>query len=142
MAGGHEPLSYADEERAIHERLTTNWTTTPIKYGDVPFQQPEAEWIAVWIQNTEARQIDLGVSNPLVRHDGQIVMQVFSPASKGVRLAKQYADTLGAIFAGQQFSAGSSGTIRCRRATVRTLDAKNGWAQVNVEIPFSRDKHL
>ena len=136
-------MSYADEERAIHERLAANWTTTPIKYGSAPFTEPTAtHWIAVWIQNIEARQIDLGVSNPLVRHDGQIVLQVFGPSASGVRALKQYADTLGAIFAGQQFSAGSSGTIRCRRATVRTLDAKNGWAQVNVEIPFSRDKHL
>lgn len=135
-------MSYADEERAIHERLAANWTTTPIKYGDVPFQQPDTEWIAVWIQNIDARQIDLGVSNPLVRHDGRIVIQVFAPAVNGVRLIKQYGDTLGAIFAGQQFSAGGSGTIRCRRATVRTLDANHGWAQVNVEIPFSRDKHL
>lgn len=136
-------MSYADEERAIHERLATNWVTTPIRYGEAPFTEPNATpWIAIWIQNIEARQIDLGVTNPLVRHDGRIVIQIFAPESQGVRTSKTYADTLGAIFAGQEFSAGSSGTIRARRATVRTIPAKNGWSQVNVEIPFSRDKHL
>lgn len=136
-------MSYADEERAIHERLATNWTTTPIKYGSAPFTEPSAtHWIAIWIQNAEAQQIDLGVSNPLVRHLGRIVMQIFAPESVGVRVSKQYADTLGAIFAGQQFSAGNSGTIRCRRATVVSVPPQHGWSQINVEIPFSRDKHL
>ena len=136
-------MSYADEERAFHERLAANWTTTPIKYGSAPFTEPTAtHWMAIWIQNIDAQQIDVGVTNPLVRHPGRIVIQVFAPESQGVRTSKVYADTLGAIFAGQQFSAGTSGTIRCRRATVRSLPPQHGWSQVNVEIPFSRDKHL
>lgn len=136
-------MSYADEERAIYERLSANWATTPIKYGDIPLDEvPASPWVALTIQNAEAQQIDLGVSNPLVRHGGRIVLQIFAPEVQGVRLSKQYADTLGAVFANQQFSAGSSGTIRCRRATVSTVPARNGWSQVNVDVPFVRDKHL
>ncbi len=136
-------MSYADEERAIYERLSANWSTTPIKYGDIPLNDvPDSPWVALTIQGSEAKQIDLGVSNPLVRHGGRIVMQIFAPEVQGVRLSKQYADTLGAVFANEEFSAGSSGTIRCRRATISTVPARHGWSQVNVDIPFVRDKHF
>lgn len=137
-------MSSEAEEKAIHERLMTAWgSRTPIKFGDMKFTEPTGDnrqFIAVFIQGQEARQIDIGTTNPLIRNPGFVVVQIFGGQDKGNRPLKRLADIVRTIFQRVTIILPSNqGTIRFGVATVREQPAMNTWAQVNVDIPFNRD---
>lgn len=126
--------------QAIEARLAANWTTTPIRFENVPFQETGAPFVALYILDGEGRQISLGQSVTR-RWVSVIILQIFTPSSTGTRIGKMYADSLGAIFDRAEFSAGNSGTIRCRIPSMHTVGDVEGWHQINVTIPLIRDKH-
>ena len=132
-------MSFADERKAIESRLAAAWTTTPIRYENVPFGATSSPYVALFVIDGEGQQISLGTP-ALRRWVGIIMIQVFVPQDTGTQLAKGYADTIGAIFDRAQFSSGNSGTIRCRVPSIQSIGIQNGWHQINVSIPFIRDK--
>ena len=132
-------MSVADERKAIESRLAAAWATTPIRYENVPFAAPSTPYVALFILDGEGNQVSLGTP-ALRRWTGIIIVQVFVPQDTGTQIAKSYADTIGAIFDRAQFSSGNSGTIRCRVPSVKSIGITNGWNQVNVSVPFIRDK--
>jgi len=132
-------MSVADERTAIENRLAAGWSTTPIRYENVPFKEPTAPYVALFILDGEGLQISLGTP-ALRRWPGLIKMQIFVQQDSGTQLAKAYADSLGALFDRAQFSSGNSGTIRCRVPSTTEVGITNGWYQLNVTIPFIRDR--
>jgi len=132
-------MSFEDTRNAIESRLKANWTVTPIKFQNVPFQETAEPYVALFILDGEGSQISLGT--PAVRRWPAVIkIQVFVPEDSGTKQARTYADSLGAIFDRAQFSAGSSGTIRCRIPSIADIGVTDGWDQVNVTIPCMRDK--
>lgn len=132
-------IGFADERQAIEGRLATGWNATPIRWENVPFPEQAAPYVALFILDGDGLQISCG-DIALRRWPGIIVMQVFVPEDKGTQLAKSYADQLGAIFDRATFSSGQSGTIRCRIPSILSVGITNNWQQVNVRVPFIRDK--
>lgn len=130
---------FADERKAIEGRLKAAWTTTPIRFEGVPFQEVLTAYVALFILDGQGLQISLGTP-ALRRWAGIITVQIFTPEDTGTQTGRAYADTIGAIFDRAQFSSGSSGTIRCRIPTLTQVGVTNGWQQMNVTIPFIRDK--
>jgi hypothetical protein len=130
-------MSFEATRVAIESRVQTNWTTTPIKFENVPFKETKDAYVALFILEGEGQQVSLGT--PATRRwPGVIIIQVFVPEDSGTKLAKTYADALAAIFDRVQFSSGNSGTISCRIPSVETVGAKDGWHQTNVTVPFKR----
>lgn len=132
-------MSWEAERNAIESRLAANWTTTPIRYENVPFRETVGPYIALFILDGEGEQISLGTP-ALRRWPGVIKIQVFVPQDTGTKLARTYADILGILFDRAQFSSGNSGTIRCRVPSILHVGVTNGWDQINVTIPFVRDR--
>lgn len=130
---------FEDEAKAIEIRLTTNWTTTPIRYVNAPFKETDQPYVALFVLDGDGHQISLGPV-ALRRWVGIIVIQIFVPQDSGSRVAKTYATTLAAIFDRVEFSTDASGLIRCRVPALREVGIINGWYQLNVEVPFIRDK--
>lgn len=133
---------FKDAVTAIENRMSANWTTTPVKYESVPFKETVAAYVALFIRDGEGNQISLGGSTEPVVHrwPGVIIVQVFVPQDSSIRTAREYADGIGAIFHRAQFSSGGSGVITCRVPSVEMIGVRNGWLQANVTIPFHRDK--
>lgn len=125
--------------QAIEERLSTLWTTTPIRYQNAPFQETANPYVALFILDGDGEQISLGTP-ALRRWAGVIMLQVFVPEDTGHAQARSYADSLGALFDRAQFSVNGSGTIRCRMPSMTPSETHEGWYQVTVAIPFIRDK--
>ena len=125
--------------QAIESRLAANWTTTPIKFENVPFLETTDPYVALFILDGEGLQVSLGT--PAVRRwPSVITIQVFVPQDTGTKLPRTYADTIGAIFDRAQFSAGVSGTISCGIPSISHVGITNGWDQFNVTIPLKRAK--
>lgn len=133
-------MGLASERTAIESRLQANWSTTPIKYEWAPFQETHAPYIALFIRNGERNQITLG-GNPTVRSISLVIVQIFVPAEQGTSLAKTYADSIAAIFDRVQLMTGDSNLISFQTASAEAVGEVDGWAQVNVTIPFSRDEN-
>jgi len=133
---------YADERQAIEARLAANFTAIPIQYENSPLQELKTAYCAVFIRRGEGHQITLGDSPQLHRWAGVIIVQVFVPEHTGTQAAATYADSIAAVFQRQEFSAGASGLIRCRTPHAEAAGARNGWYQLNVVIPYIRDKTI
>lgn len=136
--GANDP-AFDDERKAIEKRLADNWATTPIKYENVPFKETKAAYVALFILRGDGQQASLG-SSVLRRWPGLIVVQIFVPAGSGTQMALGYANTVGALFDKAEFSTGNSGWIRCRTPSAQPVGEKNGWWQVNVTVPYVREK--
>lgn len=62
--------SFADERAAIEKRFKDNWTTTPIAFDNVGFRPTDSEYVAIFIQNASATQIELTGTTPSHRYTG------------------------------------------------------------------------
>lgn len=132
-------MTYASEHAAIEARLSANWTTTPIKFDNVDYKPTtQAAWIELQIATGEQSAVSLGgIGATLYRNVGIISITVNVPLNSGGRTAKGYADSIAAIFRGQQFS-----SITCRGATITQIGEVDGWFKYNVSIPYFRDEAL
>ena len=133
-------MGWASERKAIESRLATNWATTPIRYENVPFQETRDPFIALVIRNGERQQVTLGAS-PTIRTISIIGINIFVPHESGLSVARTYADTIAAIFDRVQFMTDDNNLISCQTATAQSVDAGDGWAQVSLTIPYSRDEN-
>lgn len=133
-------MSFADERRAIEQRLQSNWgATTPIKYDNVAFTQPaNSPWIALTIVNGDPRPAS--ISTQFKRYPGIIQIDIYTPENSGTNTARAHADTLAGYFDHAQFSAGSSGTITCRVSGIRTLPKEGGFYRLALRVEYYRDK--
>lgn len=131
--------SFADERAAIEKRMKDNWTTTPIVFDNVGFRPTDSAYVAIFIQNASAQQIEIKGTTPLHRYSGIIAIQIFTDANSGSNTARTYADTIAAIFRNQSFSYGNSGTIFCRSPNVQRVGVVEGRFQLNLSVPFYRD---
>lgn len=128
------------ERQAIESRLEANVTAIPIRYENIPFEETKDPYCAVFVRRGAGNQISLGDGAQLQRWAGVIIVQVFVPADTGTKPAAAYADMIAAVFNRQEFSVPGSGLIRCRVAHSETVGVRNGWFQINVTVPYRRDK--
>jgi len=131
---------------AIEQRLEANWTTTPIRWENVPFVQPSRNaavpaWITLSIRgNREGGRASVGTTVPLRRYNYTLINQIFVPEESGTELAYQYADSVGSIWRDVSFAAGATGTIRCWEPNVEEIGPDGtGWYQLNLVTNFQRD---
>lgn len=130
---------FDDARQAVESRLAASWLMTPIKFENVPFKETDDPYVTLFILDGEGQQISLGT--PAVRRWPSVIkVQIFVPQDTGSKLARTYADTIGAIFDRAQFSAGASGTMSCGIPSIAHVGITNGWDQFNVTIPLRRNK--
>jgi hypothetical protein len=131
-----------DARIAIEKRFNDNWTTTPKRFwsSNTPFEIPTTAYVAIQIDEMDARQISFGNPPYLHRYDGLITIQILVPERTGPAVADGYCDTLDTLFRCAQFSYNNSGVITCRTPQKRTVGITQGWYQVNLLVQYKRDK--
>jgi hypothetical protein len=128
-------MSLATARRDIEKRLADNWGTTPIAYDNVQFSPPATSWIRLSILDGDA--IRKNVGNPgCHRQTGVIMIQIFVTENEGTNVARQYADTLSALYRDVTFNG-----ITCREASPMNIGLVQGWYQFNVSIPYYYDAY-
>lgn len=134
-------MSFADERRAIETRFSANYTSTPVRYENLSFVQPDnASWVSLMILSGEGGQASLGGSSAIHRYGGVIQVDVFTPENSGTQAGRALADTVEAIFRQVQFSLGNSGVIHTQTPWVTNLGVEDGWYRLVVTCPFFRDR--
>lgn len=133
-------MGWESERRAIESRFSTQWTTTPIKFEGAPFQEMHSSHVALFIRHGDRSQVSLG-TNPTIRSVSVIIVQIFVLRETGTVLAKTYADSIAAIFDRAQFMTADNNLISCQTASIEQADETEGFYQMNVSIPYSRDEN-
>ena len=136
-------MSFEDERVAIESRFADNYSSTVIKYENVPFVQPDgASWVALTVLSGEGvpASIGTGIGSRLDRFSGIVQIDIYTVEDVGTKTARQLADTIGAIFDNVQFSSGSSGTITTRTSSYLTRGVENGWHHSVVSVAYHRSK--
>ncbi len=134
--------AFDDERRAFEARLAANFTALPIRYENVPFNQPTTGWVAITVIPAGGDRISVGTTVKRHRYLGNLQIDIFVPEDSGTSTARGHADTIEAIFRDQQFSAGVSGTITCRTPTYVTGGVENGYYRAILTTPYQRDKNF
>lgn len=135
-------MTYQAEAAAIRTRFSTEWDdTTPIAWPNVNFTPPNppSAWVRFTILPATASQSEIG-ANPLYRHTGFVVIQVFTPDNAGPGEAEQLAEQACGIFRGVTAGGIRYQGPRNEAPVVQTIgNDGNGWYQVNARISYTRD---
>ena len=89
-------MGWQNEKTVLYDKFST-WTATKIKYPGVPFQEPNAKYIAVNILNGEGREATVG-SPAQRRHVGVVAVQIFDKENQGESGMLALADQLEPMF--------------------------------------------
>lgn len=95
----------------IESRFKTAWgDQTPLKFENVPFQQPQAgEWAELTIRGAGGAQIAIGSpGNRLERQTGVVAFRAFTLPNKGTAPALKLCDNAANILRGLQFKSGTT----------------------------------
>ncbi len=133
-------MSFADERLAIERRFAANYVGTVVKYENVPFVQPSTAWVSLHLLSGEGRQVSVGAARSLHRYVGVVQVDIYIPEDGGTAQSRTIADTVEAIFRGQQISAGSSGTIIFRTPFYVPHGIEAGWYRATVSTTYQRDR--
>lgn len=126
-------MSYAQERIDIESRLNTGWSTTSIKWDNIPYvPTPGTAWIRCTILPGNVEALEFG-RDTLKEHSGIIDIGIFTPKETGSAIARGYADTLSALFDMVAF-----GTIDCAEAEVMNIGIDGDWYHLSVTIPYTR----
>ena len=128
--------SYADEQVAIYEWLSTHWAETDVAKPNAHFEPSACRdpYVEVRIRSHNAFNASVGASKR-VRHPGLLTLVVRVPINRGDGLAKDYADQLANAFR----NALVDGSIHFRAPTVRDFGPSDGWYEIHVDCPYHRD---
>lgn len=129
--------TYAATQLAIETRFNTQWVddSVAVRYESDPRKRPTGSFIRFVIRHASSMEKGFAGNKILYRRQGWIVAQCFVEAKKGTQEARVMADSVIAIFEGQQFS-----NITFREAEVVEVgDDDNGFWQVNAKVFFDFD---
>lgn len=121
---------------------TSGKALTPISWPNVAFTKPSNEpWVRFGVLDGSSSFASAGAAgNNIVRHVGQVVIQIFVPVMTAETKARELADVAAGLFSGVRLD---SGHIRFGTAYMTPVpnSLDDGWHQVNVTIPFQRDEY-
>ncbi len=119
--------------------IKDKWSITEVAWDNVPFTAPEGcSWIRPALVIDDTANVNIGsLNNPRTRHQGQYVIQVFSPLNEGSGENTVVVDKLIKLLQNIQ----PHEDILTYAGTARRIgDEGNGWFQSNVFIPFTADQ--
>jgi hypothetical protein len=129
-------MGYETARQAIEGRLNSNWTSTNIKWNNVPFIVPDdgSSWIRLHVADAYGFNDCLGGLRQ--RYTGIIVIELYAKEGVGTAALYGLADAAQGIFSNAVFSG-----IHCEAGYVQDLGTDEqwkGWYRLNALIPFYR----
>lgn len=129
-------MSYETQRAAIEGRFQTYWTSTNIKWNNVPFIIPAdgSSWVYLHVVNGYGYNDAFGGLRQ--RHEGLIVVEIYAKEGTGTKSAYTLGDAALAIFSNQVFNG-----VHCYASYINDLGADSewkGWYRIDCITPFYR----
>ena len=154
-------MSYASEFSALAGAFSAGWVKvksagppvvyearTPVAWPNVDYEPTTGvSWVRFNVVNGEAAQASIGApGNNIVRHVGMAVVQIFVPVHQGEGAARALADCVVELFrglslAGYRFKPAYAGGVSASFGQ-QSYSLVDGWHQLNVTVPFTRDEFM
>lgn len=123
--------SYTDAQMGT----TTDKTDVRVAWGNKNFTPPDnVAWVRVGIQHSGADPASVG-TNPMHRHDGMVIVEVFVPLDAGEGDLDDLCDDVADIFRDHTAQQG----LRFRTPYPASIGQVGAWYKRDVLIPFVRD---
>ncbi len=118
----------------LRERFATGWgLATPIAWPNTRFDAPESAWVRYTDLPTLSTNAAIGdAGDCLVRHIGQIIIQVFTPIHQGPGAGILLAEAAAAIY--ENTTINNIHIFACYISAIG--DDGHGWYQYNAVIPY------
>lgn len=131
-------MTFAAEAAAIESRLSSNWTTTPIKYDNVDYVPTAGQnFVELIIDNSNAAIAGFGSTSLMYRMRGIISINIFTSLNTGTRTARGYADTIATLFRAAHFSG-----IICGAPNITRIGQVEDWFVINVSVTYYRNENF
>ena len=138
-------------ERAIQQYLADNWSTTPIRWEDVPWDQAAEvdaaasidgrEWIEVFIVHVGSENISIGYPSGLAggalrtRYVGMVAIHIYTPENRGKRRRMALASQLNSLLQNRYVA-----PVTFREGHIKQADSPNeGYKRSVLKVAFQRD---
>ena len=136
-------MGYKDEFESLMNYFQNKWQPvreTPIAWPNVAFTPPDppSPWLRVSLQDGQSAYISAGVPGANVsRYAGVLIIQIFVPVKTGEGLCREPADDICGYFRNK-----TVGNVRFASvsAELSSNSLADGWLQMNVNAPFTRDE--
>lgn len=124
-------MTIATLRQVIETNLSTNFTTYPIKYENIPFDPPDnSSWIACHIKRNILPTPELDSSYEV---KGLLILQVFTPLDSGLATSNTIVDTLAALYNNSYSISG----LWFGDSNITDVGNSDIWYQVNLSVPFN-----
>jgi hypothetical protein len=129
-------MSNAPAALAIETRFKNQWTDDEVllRFENDARKKPTGPYIHFFIRTGRAIEMGFSGNKILYRRQGWIVAQCFVLAKKGTQTCRVMADSVIAIFEGQQFSG-----VTFRESEVIEVGDDRGFWQANAKVFFDHD---
>lgn len=139
-------MSYDRVRRTLEQKLADEWSATPIRWADTPFN-PEVTlaYIAphVLFGDSSQASLNLDTSNTrMYRAMPVLMVQIFTPELEGSGAALRHADTLVDMFRSLTIAIADGDTLIFYDPSVTRVGVSDGWLQYNVAAAFRWDRFL
>jgi len=120
-------------QNLIETEISTNWSTTSIKWQNISFIEPNTAWISVDIKPGSADTTSLG-ANGKNQQFGNVWINVFYPVGAVLSTMLGYVDTLKGILDRKCFAGG----LQFEAPQIMDIgaDEDDKWYQVSIRFPF------
>ncbi len=130
-------MGLATVRQLVESRLSANWTSTDIKYENVPYEPTAGtSFISVHTLPGAGSQKSMGATTAMNRWPGIIDIGVFIPLNKGTDAGFDIVDDLIDLF----YHYEASGLV-CETAYATTLGQSDEWYRYSVTVPFYYDDY-
>jgi hypothetical protein len=139
-------MSYDGVRRTLEQKLADEWTATPIRWPDAPFNPSVTlAYIAPHLLFGDSSQASMNLdasAQRLYRTMPVLMIQVFTPELEGAGPALRFADTLCDMFRSLTLVIESGNTLVFYDPAVTRVGVSDGWLQYNVAVSFRWDRVL
>lgn len=135
------PQNYTEEYSALSTFFKTAWgNKAPLMVeNDSNQPQPNVAWVRFALRGAVSTQVSVGTpGSNYIRYPGTILVQVFTPLATGDAPGRNLADEAAEIFEGAKIEGFDIGFPHLSTAEKPNED---GWYQINVTIPFTRNSY-
>ena len=142
-------MGYSAINIAVENAFGTAWTTTTVRYDNVPFTIPTTSWVSISVWPGKSNKGSLGSGTQLRRTIGTVFIDVYTPINGGVKPAADLADAIATVFrdltvSGLIFFEASISRVseKYYSNSGSGVPATTQWYQLSVAIPFKYDEYL
>lgn len=128
---------YAESSLATY--MAASYPGVPVKFPNVPWQQPETTWVDIHVLDGKSFPAELGVV-AVDRHVGLVQVDVLIPRNQGTAVAIAMVEAICTQWRKQHVTLSDNAVLRFRVPEYHDLGENGGFYRMCGRVPYVRDE--